>query len=172
METDVYDVQEVANFLIEHTDNNNLRLTNLRMQKLLYFIQSYALISLDRPAFTQDFQAWNYGPVVPELYRTYSHNGSGLIKSAQRIMKLDGSATYENGVFNFNFNTKDAREIGDELKSIVVEVCETFRGRSDFDLVHLSHELGTWKEHFHTGERNRIIPKHEIAELLKGASNE
>ena len=40
-------------------------LTNLRLQKLLYYVQGWSLGERGRPMFREEIQAWRYGPVVP-----------------------------------------------------------------------------------------------------------
>ena len=44
------------------------KMTNLRLQKILYFIQAFSLISTGHPLFKEDILAWQYGPVVKEVY--------------------------------------------------------------------------------------------------------
>jgi hypothetical protein len=43
-------------------------MTSMKLQKLVYCTQAWALASLDRPAFDADIQAWANGPVVYELF--------------------------------------------------------------------------------------------------------
>lgn len=44
----------------------------MKLQKLCYYAQGYALAE-DWELFPDDFQAWQHGPVVPELYHQYKH---------------------------------------------------------------------------------------------------
>lgn len=50
------------------------RLTNLRLQKLLYYVQGWSLAHRGRPMFSDEIQAWKYGPVVPTVYRRLQSN--------------------------------------------------------------------------------------------------
>lgn len=43
-------------------------LTNLKLQKLLYYSQAWHLALHDTPLFAEDFQAWLHGPVLPSQY--------------------------------------------------------------------------------------------------------
>ena len=52
-------------------------MTNLRLQKLLYFAQGWHLARFGRPLFDASIEAWPYGPVVPEVYRAYKEYGAG-----------------------------------------------------------------------------------------------
>ena len=42
----------------------------MKLQKLCYYAQGYSLAE-GKTLFTDDFQAWQHGPVVPDLYQRY-----------------------------------------------------------------------------------------------------
>jgi uncharacterized phage-associated protein len=44
-------------------------LTNLRLQKLLYYAQAWSLVIRESELFSDDLEAWRCGPVVPAVYR-------------------------------------------------------------------------------------------------------
>jgi uncharacterized phage-associated protein len=44
----------------------------MKLQKLCYYAQGYALAD-DKELFCEEFQAWQHGPVVYELYSQYKH---------------------------------------------------------------------------------------------------
>src|SRR5258708_40323860 len=43
-------------------------LTNLRLQKLLYYAQAWSLVLRESELFPEEIQAWRWGPVVPAVY--------------------------------------------------------------------------------------------------------
>ena len=49
------------------------------MQKILYFIQAEFLVSENEPCFYEEIEAWNFGPVVPEVYHVYKIFGGSNI---------------------------------------------------------------------------------------------
>jgi Uncharacterized phage-associated protein len=55
-------------------------ISNLKLQKLLYYVQGFALAMYDKPLFDEDIEAWMYGPVVPCVYQEYKEFGSGAIE--------------------------------------------------------------------------------------------
>src|SRR5690554_2036795 len=59
------------------------KLTNLQLQKILYIAQMvYAGKNSGKRLITgDDFEAWDYGPVLPSLYHRVSAFGSGSIKN-------------------------------------------------------------------------------------------
>lgn len=61
---------QVARHLI-HLAGNELQtgpMTNLKLQKLLYYAQMEALVDLNRPLFDDPIMAWIHGPVVEPVY--------------------------------------------------------------------------------------------------------
>src|SRR2546428_134892 len=46
-------------------------LTPLHVQKLLYYVQGWSLALRGTPAFSDDIEAWRYGPVVESVYQAY-----------------------------------------------------------------------------------------------------
>ena len=55
--------------------------TNLKLQKLLYYCQAVYLVLHDgSPLFTDKIEAWEYSPVVPAVYRKYRRQKSQIIE--------------------------------------------------------------------------------------------
>lgn len=69
-------------------------ITNLKLQKLLYFVQALCLMIFDKPAFPEKILAWEYGPVVKEVYRKYKTNRKKEIKTETNIKNIS-SGLYE-----------------------------------------------------------------------------
>ena len=69
-----YNVIQVANWLIEKANNteNGDFITNLKLQKLLYYLQGYYLAVFEKPLFDVEIEAWQYGPVVPNAYYEFN----------------------------------------------------------------------------------------------------
>jgi uncharacterized phage-associated protein len=59
---------------------------NLTVQKIVYFCNVWSLIELGRPLIRHKFEAWEFGPVLPYLYRefkNYDHSPCGSRHPAQ-----------------------------------------------------------------------------------------
>ena len=54
-------------------------ISNLKLQKLLYFIQAYFLVEVGKPCFSDVIEAWDYCPIVPSVYKEYRVYGSSNI---------------------------------------------------------------------------------------------
>lgn len=68
-----YNVYEMANLLLRLAYNGygSEPITNMKLQKLLYYEQGYHLAYFGKPLFEEDIEAWQYGPVVPVIYEKY-----------------------------------------------------------------------------------------------------
>ncbi|OQY42717.1 MAG: hypothetical protein B6240_13665 [Desulfobacteraceae bacterium 4572_87] len=47
-------------------------ISNLKLQKLVYYAQGFYLALYDEPLFNEPIEAWTHGPVIRELYRSYN----------------------------------------------------------------------------------------------------
>lgn len=60
-------------------------ITNLKLQKLVYYAQAWAVTLLGRPLFAEAVEAWAHGPVVDAVYQEYKgHRYSGLPGSRKK----------------------------------------------------------------------------------------
>lgn len=76
----MYDVQDVAEYIITYSEVKDYGISNLKLQKILYLIQAYSLIHTKKPCFSEDIEAWDFGPVIPEMYRKYRQFGGADIQ--------------------------------------------------------------------------------------------
>jgi uncharacterized phage-associated protein len=60
-----------ANFLLVECRERGDVLTNLKLQKLLYYAQAWYLALRDKPLFAEEFQAWVHGPALPSQYQRF-----------------------------------------------------------------------------------------------------
>ncbi|WP_040619107.1 Panacea domain-containing protein [Rhodovulum sp. PH10] len=56
-------------------------LSNLALQKILYIAHMFHLAMTGKPLINEEFEAWDYGPVVPEVYRRVRAFGSDPIRN-------------------------------------------------------------------------------------------
>lgn len=79
----MYKAIDVANkllYMAENDDGSDL-MTNLKLQKMLYYEQGFHLAYFGTPLFEEDIEAWMYGPVVPVVYNAFKSNGKNGIPS-------------------------------------------------------------------------------------------
>lgn len=71
--------QAVANAVIRMASEEGRKLTNMQLQKHVFLGHGYCLALLDRPLYHNHTHAWQWGPVVPKLYKALQKYGSGEV---------------------------------------------------------------------------------------------
>ena len=79
-------------------------ISNLKLQKLLYYAQGCYLAFYNEPLFDDDLVAWEHGPVVESVYHEYKNNGGRGIENfgnIQEVYTTDEEATLKTMYDNF-----------------------------------------------------------------------
>lgn len=71
MAADICDPDCVSNYLLAESRERGELLTNLKLQKLLYYAQAWHLALEEHPIFQEDFKAWVHGPVLLSQYHRF-----------------------------------------------------------------------------------------------------
>lgn len=77
----MYSAKEVARYIIDYSRDQMRGVCNFRLQKLLYFVQAEFLVKVGAPCFHEDFYAWEFGPVIREVYYEYKIFSAASIPS-------------------------------------------------------------------------------------------
>ena len=86
-----YDARSVANLLLDEADRLGIEITNLSLQKLLYFAHGFCLVEDRKPLVNGHFEAWRHGPVHPLAYHAFKDVGRMPISfRADRVDPLTG----------------------------------------------------------------------------------
>jgi uncharacterized phage-associated protein len=126
-----YDGRAIANFVLDFCENRNREVTNLSLQKIVYFCHVWSLIELGRPLVKHKFEAWDYGPVLPYLYREFKKfDKNPVTNRATGIDTLDGRSR----IIEYNFDAATT-----DLLNRVADFYSRMRAS---DLVSLSHVTG------------------------------
>lgn len=68
----MHNVIDVANFFVDMAcSREEGYITNLKVNKLLYYTQAWSVVRLGHPLFEENIEAWTYGPVVPSVYNAF-----------------------------------------------------------------------------------------------------
>jgi len=119
----------------------------LKLQKLLYFAQCASLSTDGKILFDSDIQAWQYGPVVKEIYHEY--------KGRERDWLIETSGEYEK---------LDGREV-----RIVKGVWDLLGKYSAGELVTISHKHSPWLDNYKEGVNDIVIPIEDMLSFYKNA---
>lgn len=129
-------LDSVAKFICERGD---WKVTNLKLQKLIYMAQMLYLGRHGTRLANADFEAWDYGPVEPDLYHK---------------IKMFGSSSVEDVFFDARYFKKD-----DERRAILIEVCDKLLHKRPGELIDITHwPDGAWARYYVPGSRYIRIP--------------
>lgn len=77
-ENDMYDAYDVARYIITKCTRDGHAINNLQLQKILYILQVRHINKYGCPLFSDNFEAWSFGPVVTDVY--YKFCGFGAME--------------------------------------------------------------------------------------------
>lgn len=137
------DVKDVAKYFIRLADEKEEGISNLKLQKLVYYAQGFYLALTGEPLFHEDIEAWAHGPVVPELYHEYKDFGREAITPDPK----------------FNTYTRLTKDEVDHIE----EIFDVFGQFSAWKLRNMTHEESPWlKNEAEAG----IISKRDLKEYF------
>lgn len=128
----MYTAFDIAKYFLYKSQQDNQELiSNMKLQKLLYYAQGLHLVFFNKPLFSQKIYAWTYGPVVKEIYHYYKEHGSQGIPADE----------------NFSVSLID-----DSTKDFLDEIYSVFGQFSAIRLMEISHADTCWKNASSEGE--------------------
>lgn len=131
---------ELAKYIVSKCSSDGCPISNLQLQKILFFIQKDRLRK-GGWFIADDFEAWQYGPVIKNVYNMFSIYAG---------IKIDEVYSYK---------------LPERVKHDVNAIIEYLRELNPWELVAKTHkENGAWDKIYNDGMGYReIIPKDLIA---------
>lgn len=123
--------QAVADYFIALSNETQNLISNLKLQKMVYYAQAWSLTILDRPLFDEDFQAWVHGPVLPALYAQYRHF---TWKPIQREDLGEGALA------------RCMNQFDEFTQQLLVDVAKEYFGLEPYHLERLTHSEEPWQK--------------------------
>lgn len=132
MDERMYIALDIAKYVLGKCTEDNHPISNLQLQKILYFLQKKYLVESGNRLFWDDIEAWQFGPVVPDVYYQYCGFGSMAITMKYIV------------------------DIGEKDSQIIDSIVEEKRRKNPWDLVEETHAQGkAWSEIYRGGLGNR-----------------
>lgn len=122
-------------------------ITPLKLQKVLYFAQAASLVTRKEPLFNDDFQAWQLGPVIYQVYKEFQKYNADLIPASE------GSC----------------ENVSPDVQAFLQKVWDSFGRYSSTELVEMTHRHAPWKDTFDPQQRDKIIEKGKMSEYYQDA---
>ncbi len=71
----------LANNILERAFKENIDISPMKLQKLLYILYKEYLKVEREKLFDETFEVWKYGPVLPSVYNEFKHYEANAIKA-------------------------------------------------------------------------------------------
>lgn len=134
---------ELAKNIIVYAGMHDYQITNLKLQKMLYYVQGYFSAKFGKDLFEEDLVNWAYGPVVPAVYYEYCSYGASAIKP-EALSKLFNGLT-----------DKQTRYV-----CKILDKCLDYTAR---ELVSMTHAEAPWQN----TSRNQVIEKAKLQKFFQ-----
>lgn len=146
----MYSAVDVAVAILKTAQEKGFTLTQMQVQKLVYVAHGLSLAQRDLPLIKEHINAWQYGPVIPEIYARFKAYASSEI----RVEELP--------------EFKSNQDLDLETQRILNDVVDNFARLSGGQLSELSHRSGSpwhnvWFDRKGQVIRGAVIPN----ELIK-----
>jgi uncharacterized phage-associated protein len=113
----------VADYILRAANEAGEPVTNLKLQKLVYYCQAWSLALREKPLFDEKIKAWVHGPVIPQLYHRFKSAGNQPIDAEP-----------------------EAPSLTEEECDLIDKVLDVYLGFSSWDLERLTHAEEPWIE--------------------------
>jgi len=115
----------IAKYFLTKTDEEaGDTISNLKLQKLLYYAQGFHLVLRNGLLFSENIEAWRHGPVVPRVYRDYAGYEAGPIPLPDKF---------------------DPSTINEDVRDLLDEVYQVYGQFSAWRLREMTHEEPPWR---------------------------
>jgi uncharacterized phage-associated protein len=121
-----------ANYILDKLQSHKINdVTNLKLQKLLYFAYGIYKVLYDDSLFDDKIQAWTLGPVVPSVYHEFKDHGKNPITTRAYFLQDDYSGEVMLAKYDdFSENM---------IKSISI-ACAAYGHKTAWTLVDITHK--------------------------------
>lgn len=123
------DIKKDSYYLIKKFNENGKEVTNMQIQKLMYFVEAYYMNEKDSTElYACNFNAWAFGPVSIPLYKEFREFGKNPIKLTKE-------------------QEAEGNNITSDMKNMLNYIYEVFKDLSAIQLMELTHISGSpWRK--------------------------
>ena len=128
MDKGKYTALQIARYFIKKgmSEKETAKLTNLKLQKILYYAQGWYLANFDTPLFEDTIEAWRYGPAIRSVYQEFKDSGSSVLDTPIEEWEIN--------------------EIDKDTKNFLDEIWKIYKQYSGSDLITLTHNEEPYKQ--------------------------
>lgn len=156
-----YSAKAFANMILSWADELGVPVTPLKLQKMLFFIHADYLCRFGDPLINEEFEAWNYGPVIPSVYAQFKEfSREPITKRAVSFNPITRSSSVQ------------VAEMAPVLEGQIRAIFDIYIGVDAGLLSGISHRPGgPWSCAFEQFEAHRNINRVISNELIAATHN-
>ena len=139
-----YDAMDIARYVINTAIDKGKPVSNLKLQKILYYIQAAFLVETGDPCFSDEIERWRHGPVVVDVYNQFrKFIGCDITEKQLEYEKLEYDSK-----FNVKSVTKkfELDKIEENDRELIKKVLDGLLHKSAWSLVDRTHNEDPWKQ--------------------------
>lgn len=138
-----YNVLDIARYVINYANEKEAPISNLKLQKILYYIQAKFLVEKGERCFKEDIVNWTYGPVIEKAYNEFRQFGHREITPQNKYEEIE----YDTNSRSIKVLIKDFKDefLENNDKELIKNVVEQYCKYKPFELVKKTHEENPWK---------------------------
>lgn len=127
-------------------------MTPLKLQKVLYIVYERYFLETGKKLFQEQFLAFEYGPVVEEVYEEYKgRRDLLLVEDGKTVYSVFEKATTP---ITFKIFKEQDREY---ISRLIKKVVEEYKNNTAWEMVEKTHENGTaWYTAYRSGRNTEI----------------
>lgn len=141
----MYSANNIVNYILRYYNGKGIWISNLKLQKILYFLQAQFLVSRGAPLFSDPICAWDFGPVVENVYHNYKVFGSAHIPIIHEEK------------YPYYIDREDAK--------LINEVLDYVEPYSATTLLNFIHNQMPWKKAYYN--HRGYISNHDLLKFFK-----
>ncbi|MCJ2077875.1 DUF4065 domain-containing protein [Methylobacterium sp. E-016] len=143
-------------------------ITQMKLQKLLFYGHAWHLAVNECPLFSEDFEAWPWGPVQRDIYFQTKDYGKNPISSLLTSFNYSDSS-------GFDFRVYEPKIENQDLKKFINSVWESHKRYTGVQLSNSTHAQGEpWtivKDKFGSLDTKPTIPNELIYNVFRKKLN-
>lgn len=144
-----YSANEIAEYIIKKYNEMEFEITNLSLQSIMFLLQKEFIRKNKKELFTDKISAWNYGPIVENVYYDYSGFGASPICYLEIL--------------------KNSSELENEIKVFIDDFISKFKNYDYLELHNLSKlPNGAWENAM---KRKSYIEEYDILNEIENSKS-
>lgn len=124
--SDTMNAVDVSNYVIQYLKCHGQKINHLKLQKLLYYIEAWHMVFLNKPIFADNIEAWQHGPVIRTVWNHFKRHS--ILYDELPVCKTCTC------------------NLSDEQRAIIDDVLDEYGDKTGYYLENLTHSEEPWQK--------------------------